>query len=76
MDRKDGERNNEPRQSSLIKAQSLIVGSEFKGGGTHFSTLPGSLCFVKICQEGKRRLLSRWWLLAESCRCGRTIDFT
>ena len=27
MDGKDGERNNKPRQSSLIKAQSLIVGS-------------------------------------------------
>jgi hypothetical protein len=32
MDGKDSKRNNEPRLSSLIKVQCLIIKSEFKGG--------------------------------------------
>jgi hypothetical protein len=32
IDGKDSGRNNEPRLSSLIKAQCLILKSEFKGG--------------------------------------------
>jgi hypothetical protein len=41
MDGKGGKRNNKPRQSSLIKAQSLILRSEFKGGNPS-PILPGS----------------------------------
>jgi hypothetical protein len=56
MEGKDEERNKEPRQSSLIKAQSLILESEFlKGGGVTHSPLHQ----VRISSGRQAQLLSR-----------------
>jgi hypothetical protein len=62
MDGKDSERNNEPRQSSLIKVQILMYDTEHKGGGgenprTHpFVWLSSVACFSWI--ELQSRLFS------------------
>jgi hypothetical protein len=53
IDGKNGERDNEPRQSSLIKAQSLILGSEFKGG-----TRPPLCQDLLLCQNLLRKTSS------------------
>jgi hypothetical protein len=62
-DAKDSERNNEPKQSSLIKAQLQFLSLNF----SHLA---------RISSGKQAQLLSRKWFLAGSCSCGRTIDFT
>jgi hypothetical protein len=58
VDGKNGETNNELRQSSLIRFNVLILQSEYKGRNPS-PTLPGSHCFARISSRGQAQLLSR-----------------
>jgi hypothetical protein len=54
LDGKSSERNNKPRQSSLIKVQCLLMSLSLQSRGTHAKLCQDPVgCFVRICQENK-----------------------